>query len=188
MIKLSKLWMLPLVAIMVLIGCNKTKLVGSGATHPAADSSTAPSLNANNNDENPTTSTGGLTSNSNDPINSSGSSSNQSVIEADTTTETGEQVFQDCNKCFERAQQMTRTIGFEADASLAVNLGPYLVDPSLNVCDIHFFRNASVTIANHSGVDGVGADQVYIYCPCNCEWAPARDDVFGGPSVPTNFF
>lgn len=88
----------------------------------------------------------------------------------------GQEVINDCARCVERAKTLSATIGFTADVQKTHNLGFYKIEPSKNLCDIHFMNNMSDRIADHEGKDSVLDGQIAIYCPCNCGWAVDDSD------------
>lgn len=85
----------------------------------------------------------------------------------------GQEVFNSCGKCVNRAKILSSTIGFEADESNAIDMGFHKIDPSKNLCDIHFLASLNVRIDEHDGVDTIGNNQIILYCPCNCGWLKA---------------
>lgn len=98
-----------------------------------------------------------------------------------TLADDGTEVINDCGRCTERARALAQPLGFAVDMARSVNFGFYKVDPALNVCDIHFFRDANGFPVPHEGKDGVAPDQVFLYCPCDCGWKePPRIGGGGG--------
>ena len=87
----------------------------------------------------------------------------------------GKEVFNSCSACEQRAQLLARQNGFSVLKSNAVNVGFYKIDPSKNLCDIHFLANQNIPIDDHEGVDTVGNNQIILYCPCNCGWSSSND-------------
>ena len=81
----------------------------------------------------------------------------------------GQEVLENCDQCLRRAQALSQTIGFTASMDKTLNLGFFKIDPAKNLCDIHFMRNLSDRIDDHSGVDSIGKsrNQVIVYCPCD---------------------
>ena len=90
----------------------------------------------------------------------------------------GQEVFNSCSTCEQRAKQLAQQNGFSAMKSNAVNIGFYKIDPSKNLCDIHFLANMNVPIDDHAGVDTVGNNQIILYCPCDCGWSSGN---YSGP-------
>ena len=95
----------------------------------------------------------------------------------------GQEVVNDCNQCVTRAQTLSQTIGFYATKANARNLGFYKIDPVHNLCDIHFFKNMSIPLDDHSGKDTIGNNQNILYCPCNCGWTEYRNDIMSFPYI-----
>lgn len=83
----------------------------------------------------------------------------------------GQEVLKTCTRCLERAKTLSASIGFVASMAKTYNLGFYKIDPSQNLCDIHFMNNLNTPIDDHFGKDSIGNNQVILYCPCNCSWA-----------------
>lgn len=92
----------------------------------------------------------------------------------------GQEVVNDCGRCVERAKILSAQANFIADILKTYNLGFYKIDPSRNLCDIHFMANMSDQIADHEGQSSVLGNQVVMYCPCNCNWA-STEPPFDGP-------
>lgn len=99
-----------------------------------------------------------------------GSGDDAGDVKADEVVD-GMDVITDCTRCVARAKQLSKTIGFEADISRTYNLGFYKIDPSRNLCDIHFMQDMSIRISDHEGKNSVLDRQIAFYCPCNCGWA-----------------
>lgn len=83
----------------------------------------------------------------------------------------GQEVIKDCKVCMDRATTLAASIGFTADKRLTFNLGFYKIDPSKNLCDIHFKKNLFDQIQDHEGKDSILDGQIALYCPCDCDWA-----------------
>ena len=91
----------------------------------------------------------------------------------------GMEVIPDCARCVERAKQLSPAAGFTADISRTTNMGFYKIEPSKNLCDIHFLRDLSTQIDDHEGKDSILNSQIALYCPCNCGWARNESENFG---------
>ena len=83
----------------------------------------------------------------------------------------GQEVFDKCDMCLERAQKLAPQANFTASMANTVNMGFYKVEPSRGICDIHFLPTLDTEIADHEGQNSVAADQIILYCPCDCNWA-----------------
>lgn len=83
----------------------------------------------------------------------------------------GQEVIPDCDRCLARAQTIGSTIGLIVDKANTVNKGFYKIDPSRNLCDVHFVPNLQTPIEDHDGQDSILGNQIALYCPCNCGWA-----------------
>ncbi len=83
----------------------------------------------------------------------------------------GQEVFNDCQRCVQRASELSQKIGFKADKNKTINLGYYKIAASKGLCDIHFMSNMNLKVDDHEGQDSIGNGQIILYCPCNCGWA-----------------
>ena len=81
----------------------------------------------------------------------------------------------DCSSCVLRAQQLSKTIGFDASLSKTINFGFYKVKPIFKLCDIYFMKDLGDEVEEHDGyTTSVLNTQVVLYCPCTCSWAENR--------------
>jgi hypothetical protein len=83
----------------------------------------------------------------------------------------GQEVLISCKTCLARAKTLATEVGFTAVMEKTYNLGFYKIEPSRNLCDIHFMSDMKLPIDDHEGQDSKGNGQVILYCPCDCGWA-----------------
>jgi hypothetical protein len=96
------------------------------------------------------------------------------VIDGHTVTNT-------CNACLDRGKVLASQAGFTADWGLSINFGAYKVDSTKNLCDVHFLADPNVIVSDHGANDGIGNGHVYLYCPCDCQYA---QDMSSGSGFP----
>jgi|GEM_PF-1704128 len=150
---------LTILTLSLTFSCNETKL--SGDSRPPAQQPQQPQQRVEQ--PQPATDNGYSA-----PVSTPATSQPQQV-KADEVVE-GMEVINDCNRCVQRAAELSKTLNFVATKDNAVNLHFYKIEPSRNLCDIHFLANKYVEISDHEARDSVLEQQVALYCPCNCGW------------------
>lgn len=84
----------------------------------------------------------------------------------------GVEAYNQCSECMQRAQQIYQKYSVALNSSNICNMGRYRVSQSSNLCDYHFFSNATQTIDEHQASDVILNNQFVLYCPCDCSELP----------------
>lgn len=110
----------------------------------------------------------------------------------------GIEAYDSCDDCLSRARALAQGQGVTLNTNFICNLGSYKVSIASNLCDYHFFLNASQRIEDHRPSDSVLNNQFVLYCNCNCNGLPSfemtrqncahRKNPFPGGGDPRGFF
>jgi hypothetical protein len=169
-----------IICMFLLFGCSESNLSAGGQTSTQKEQKESPKIskvdpkptldaNPNNND---------IDEDEDEGEEDDGKINQNTDTATDTATPDyvvdGQEVFGTCDKCLQRATTLAPQLGFQADMQKTINLGFYKIEPSKNLCDVHFMADMSIQVDDHEGEDTLGNSQVILYCPCDCAWA--QDD------------